>query len=134
MLLSILRQERRFTDEPAPVSWKDIDYGPTTHERPGDTVFFTARGQWNIEQALRRALRSLEQRGLVTLDRYVFRAEPVQGLLSPQIKWFCVDSDHHVPGDSRYMTGVLLTEAGRHIATLDEAASKRRRARRNAEA
>ena len=90
-----------------PVAWKAVDYGPTSEED-----FDTPRVQWNVEQATRRALRSLERRGLVELGRYCFRPFVEGGAFSPQIVWSYVDPDDHVPGDSRVMTGVLLTEAG----------------------
>ena len=107
------RNNMRSGDGPWPVAWLSIDYGDT-HTEEYDC--FTARGRWNLEQATRRALRSLERRGLVFLDRYVFRPEPIitngNGWGSPEIVWNYVDPDDHIPGESRIMTGVMLTDAG----------------------
>ena len=45
---------------------------------------------------VRRALRSLERRGLITLDRYVFDAEPIiNGWGSTEIKWSSKDRTSH---------------------------------------
>jgi hypothetical protein len=111
MLESILR---RSGERQEPVALRDIDYGPTALE--GDPDYSSARNQWNIEQAMRRALRSLERRGLVTLARYVFFPEPVSGFLgSVNMRWAYTAPDNHVPGDSRIMLGALLTDAGRAL-------------------
>jgi hypothetical protein len=93
-------------------AWKDVDYGPTRLE--GDADYSTARNQWNLEQSTRRALRSLERRGLVKLDRYVF-SEIAEGGMFPYISRDAIDPDDHVPGQSRIMTGVRLTEAGKKL-------------------
>jgi hypothetical protein len=132
MLHKLLNLETRFAPKsdpkPEPVAWRDIDYGPTSAESEGD--FFSARNQWNIEQVQRRALRSLERRGLVVLGRYVFQPEPVIGGFGwANIAWTYVRcQEHHVPGQSRFMTGVLLTEAGRQIALAEEAKLEAHRA------
>jgi hypothetical protein len=133
MLHKLLNLETRFAPKsepkpkPEPVAWRDIDYGPTSAEGEGD--YFSARNKWNIEQAQRRALRNLEQRGLVVLGRYVFQPEPViEGFGWANIAWTYVRQEHHVPGESRIMTGVLLTEAGRQIALAEEAKLEAHRA------
>jgi hypothetical protein len=77
--------------------------------------------QWNIEQAQRRALRNLQQRGLVELGRYVFLPEPILTALgTTSIVWRYRPPGDHVPGQSRIMTGVLLTDAGRDAAKQTE--------------
>jgi hypothetical protein len=53
---------------------------PTTHE--GDDDYFGPKRQWNIEQATRRALRSLERRGLVELGCYSFTPGAERGRLA----------------------------------------------------
>jgi len=107
MLESMLRLEKvctpSWSKEPWPVAWRELDYGPTD-----ETVFFTPRGQWNIEQATRRALRSLERRGLIKLGRYSFMADADE--------YGANDPDEHTPGRDRWMTGVLLTPEGRKAA------------------
>jgi hypothetical protein len=118
LLRSLLRLEKVRTPrgwEPFPVAWCELDYGPTEHM--GDNDYFGPRVQWNIEQATRRALRSLEARGLVELGQYSFRPYAGQSGLSPQIEWHYRDPDEHVPGQSRFMTGVVLTEAGRSVSS-----------------
>ena len=80
--------------------------------------YFTARGAWNREQTVRRALRSLERRGLVTLDRYVFSFHGDD--------WCCLEPDRHIPGDTRIMTGALLTEAGWAVVRAAVAAPQER--------
>ena len=96
-----------------PVPWREIDYGPG-----GEANYFTARGAWNREQTVRRALRSLERRGLVTLDRYVFSFHGDD--------WGCLEPDRHIPGDTRIMTGALLTEAGWAVVRAAVAAPQER--------
>ena len=95
------------------VAWRDVD----DYNTPADLDdYFSARATWNWEQTRRRALRSLEVRGLVELGRYVFSPEPVMGGISAHIVWTVVDPDHHRPGESRIMTGVRLTVLGREAA------------------
>jgi hypothetical protein len=100
-----------------PVAWRAIDYGPTSHED-----YDTARVQWNIEQATRRSLRSLERRGLVELGRCCFLpvADMIGRQLSPQIYWSHVHPDDYVPGEMRTMTGVVLTKAGWDVVEEEE--------------
>jgi hypothetical protein len=93
------------------VAWRDIDDGPRD-----ESDYLNARAAWNREQTMRRALRSLERRGLVELGRYVFFPEPVERHLSISIVWTVIDPDDHVPGESRIMTGVRLTALGREAA------------------
>ena len=96
--------------EESVVAWRDIDQGHTgTQESAPD--YFGARASWNREQTLRRALKSLERRGLVELGRYVFDNDP-RGIYN----WTVTDPDRHVPGVSRIMTGASLTPAGRAVA------------------
>jgi hypothetical protein len=54
-----------------PVAWCVLDYGPSKHE--GDDDYFSPRRQWNVDQAKRRALRSLEKRGLIERATYLSR-------------------------------------------------------------
>jgi hypothetical protein len=128
ILQSLLRREEADKKEyghAEPVAWKDLDYGPW-HEgsyKHGDEP----RQEWNREQALRRALRSLEKRGLVDLGQYVFTPFPEpyvtphpHHFLDARIKWMAMNPDQHIPGKMRIMTGVLLTEEGRRIAKLIE--------------
>jgi hypothetical protein len=71
MLEQVLKKEvKRAHCKPEPVAWKELDYGPTHYEGTDD--FYTARVQWNIEQAQRRVLRNLEARGWWTLAHSVF--------------------------------------------------------------
>lgn len=119
MLESI--QRRQDKEQGKPVAWRHINYGPTSNE--GKPDYFSARKQWNLEQAMRRALRSLEQRGLVELGRYVFQPyADVVGLGGPSIIWVCRPSDDHVPGESKIMTGAKITEAGREAIRKSESA------------
>ena len=92
------------------VAWRDIDNGPGGEDDPD---YFSARVSWNREQTMRRALRSLERRGLVELGRYVFAPEPINWTGSTSIIWTVRHPDDHVPGDTRIMTGVKLTALGR---------------------
>jgi hypothetical protein len=114
-----------------PVAWRAIDYGPSTASENASGTPDEGRAAWNIEQALRRSLRTLEQRGLVTLGRYCFRpdADMPRGTMSPSIFWTYVHPDHHVIGESRFMTGVLLTEAGWAIADAAQARIDKQRAK-----
>jgi len=96
------------------VAWKDVNYGPTSAEMDGD--YFGARAQWNLEQSVRRALRSLEMRGLVKLDRYCFHEFAEMGTFGTYTVLEATHPDNHVPGQTRIMTGVTLTEAGREVA------------------
>jgi hypothetical protein len=142
MLQSLLWLEKdrapSWSKTPWPVAWCELDYGPTSHEiedsswsrqtsnKPNPKV----TNEWNIEQAMRRALRNLEQRGLVELGRYAFmpyaeiqrhvtsNGEP-RPFASPTTIWVYQHPDEHIPGRSRYMTGVLLTEKGRQIASIE---------------
>ena len=118
--LSMLKQLLQFEKDDGgqlPVAWRALDYGPpqSDHTAP--------KGRWNIEQATRRALRNLEKRGLVDLGRYVFfpEAEPRRSdkdrTIDAIIQWVPVQPNRHVPGQSRKMTGVLLTDEGRRLAT-----------------
>jgi hypothetical protein len=108
------------------VAWMDIDCGPTSAE--GSPDYFSPRVQWNHEQSVRRALRSLERRGLVELGRYVFNvsADIVGGY--PRIMHDAAQPEAHVPGQSRIMTGARLTDAGRLAVAADEARAAGRRA------
>jgi hypothetical protein len=110
-----------------PVAWRAIDYGPTSSE--DDDFPSSARIHWNIEQATRRSLRSLERRGLVELGRCCFQPyAEIGGMGYPQIVWSYVRRRHRVPGETRTMTGVLLTNAGWALVAEEEAKNKRQRA------
>jgi hypothetical protein len=80
---------------------------------------------WNTEQSLRRALRSLEKRGLVELGTYSFmprqerqrlRGRHYRPALDAVGEWIAQDAWHHT-SRSHYMTGVSLTDKGRQVAT-----------------
>jgi hypothetical protein len=140
MLKQLLRLEKertpKWSEKPWPVAWKELDYRPSKSELP--EVVDRQKGQWNIEQATRRALRNLEKRGLVELGPYAFMQEADikivnispellespelrEILVAPQmqtavLEWYCIDIDNHIPGQSRIMTGVLLTDKGRRLA------------------
>jgi hypothetical protein len=92
-----------------------VDYGPTSHEVSDDN--FGSKHQRNLEQATRRALRGLEKRGLVRLDRYPFTPDTED----PTIHWRRVK--HHLPGQSRYMIGATLTDPGRVEAGAERLAA-----------
>jgi hypothetical protein len=108
---SILKSILRAKD--GVIAWKDVDYGPTDSE--GEADYQSARVQWNLEQSVRRALRSLERRGLVKLNRYCF-SDDIAGGPFPHITHSAIHPANHVPGETRIWTGVVLTEAGREIA------------------
>ena len=74
-----------------------------------------------MEQSIRRALRSLERRGLATLESYYFWEFAESGGMSPRIFWSYTHPKNYVPGKGRIMTGVLLTKAGWAIAAEEEA-------------
>jgi hypothetical protein len=116
MLGSIARQTSGHKNA---VAWREIDDGTTGCE---DNYDLSARAEWNREQSVRRALRSLEQHGLVRLRRYSFDPE-VRGELLPQIVWtrFC----GRVRGQTRTMTGVRLTDAGWALVAEEEAKEPR---------
>jgi hypothetical protein len=118
LLQSALRAERQQSEyrKGDPIAWRDLDYGPGGELRDD---YYGARHQWNIEQAKRRALRNLERRGLVELGAYSFSFMPAAAMVgsSLNILWICQGPDDHVPGQSRIMTGVLLTDEGRRLAT-----------------
>jgi hypothetical protein len=114
MLTQLLRLEKK---RPGPVAWRDLDYGPTSSEEDDD--YYDPRCQWNIEQVTRRALRSLERRGLVDLGQYSFPPKQVGG-----IRRGANGPANHLPGQDRFMTGVLLTGTGRRAAELAEARRK----------
>jgi hypothetical protein len=95
---------------PRPVAWRSIDYGAPGKNTDADWhASFTARGAWNREQAMRRALRSLERRGLVKLGSYAFRPEAADNV---EIEFVYCHPDRYIPGETRWMTGATLTEAG----------------------
>jgi hypothetical protein len=126
LLASIAREATRLSkkNRNEPVAWRAIDYGPTSTE--SDDNYDTARVQWNIEQATRRSLRSLKRRGLVELGRCCFSpvADMSRGGEVPQIFWNYVRRRRRVPGETRIMTGVRLTEAGWALVAEEEAKGK----------
>ena len=99
-----------------PIAWRELDYEAAGHHH--EDSFYNPSVKWNIEQSTRRALRSLEKRGLVELGRWVFELypEPHDPLWGTRYFWNYVDSDDHVPGESRIMTGVKSTALGREFA------------------
>jgi hypothetical protein len=101
-----------------PVAWRAINYGPSGEWRRDFDL--TARIMWNIEQAQRRSLRSLEQRGLVKLGRYSFNQYADRGGIGPQIFWSYTHPKNHVPGETRIMTGAVLTPAGWAVVEQEE--------------
>jgi hypothetical protein len=125
---SILKQLLQFEKDrgPDPIAWRELDYGLPVNDSHEKTD--TPKGQWNIEQAMRRSLRSLKQRGLVDLGRYAFdqavgdvrrvdNHELRASYLTADIEWHAVNPDQHIPGQSHIMTGVLLTDEGRRVAS-----------------
>jgi hypothetical protein len=97
-------------------AWRDIgvSYGDIDDDYFDDPA--TARRQdWNSEQSLRRALKSLQRRGLIGIARYVFMVMP-DGY---DLVHVCTNPENHVPGQTRIMTGAYLTDAGR--AMIDAA-------------
>jgi hypothetical protein len=125
MLRSILHATRALPEDLRwqPIAWKAIDYGPSKRKRA-----FNVGGERNLARAKRRALTSLERRGLVELGNYVFLplADSV-GFLGPKTEWCYCDPKHHIPGKSRIVTGVNLTTDGMKIAEAEEAAVADRR-------
>jgi hypothetical protein len=93
-----------------PVAWREIGNGISGADLDKD--FTEPNVQWNHEQTV---LRSLERRGLVTLDRYLFEAEAVSDVLGgPEIEWRHTPRGAY-PGDTRItrtMIGAMLTPAG----------------------
>ena len=79
---------------------------------------------WNTEQAKRRSLRSLEQRGLVELGRYSFYQYHAEGPM--EILWSYTHPKNHVPGETRIMTGVVLTLAGMNAVAQELEKQKQR--------
>ena len=76
----LVRVGDEFIREPCeePVAWRSIDRGPGG-EGPD---YFTPRAAWNREQVTRRALRSLERRGLVLARLFLFFRLPFRLLKS----------------------------------------------------
>lgn len=118
MLEKIACEIERAEDKDDPIAWRAIDYGATSSESDPDFCS-SQRIQWNIEQSVRRALRSMERRGLVELGSYYFSgdADWPKGRMGPEIIWSCAHPEDYVPGQGRIMTGVLLTDAGRAMVT-----------------
>jgi hypothetical protein len=84
----------------------------------------SAHIQWNLEQTTRRALRSLERRGLVKLGSYYFQPHADIGAFGfPKTVWICVRRSNYVPGEGRIMTGATLTTAGWAVVEEEKAAS-----------
>jgi hypothetical protein len=132
MLVSIAREAERWSrkDRDKPVAWRAVDYGPTSAEDEPD-YSTSARIQWNLEQATRRSLRSLERRGLVKLGRYCFWPHAESGGMGQaSIFWSYVHPEKYVPGEMRIMTGVVLTAGGRDVVAQEEKARARKRASR----
>jgi hypothetical protein len=108
LLIRLLQKEKHDW----PVAWREVNSHGWQHVSSPD--FDTARVQWNIEQTTRRALRCLQDRGLVRLGAHAF--DPIQG--NRGIEWCYIHPGKHVPGRSRWMTGAMLTEAGREVARM----------------
>ena len=101
------------------VAWKDIDDYPTEAEIEAEANTDRVDHPTH-EQSLRRALRSLQRRGLVTLARYSFEEEPRSGAFGlAYIYRIAHDPMWHVTGKMRLMTGVTLTEAGARLVAED---------------
>jgi hypothetical protein len=111
MLYSIAKECKRL-NRPA-VAWRAIDPGPPTVDH-GDVL--SPRVQWNIEQSIRRSLRSLERRGLVELGSYSFWPFPA----TEETWWLVQKFAEHVPGKDRIMIGAMLTAAGSALVAQAE--------------
>jgi hypothetical protein len=101
-------------DRDKPVAWRAVSYEAAAAFKLEDFVTPPAQREWNIEQSQRRALKSLERRGLITLGSYYFSpyAEETGFMHQARIYWSYTRPKDHVPGQSRIMTGIILTEAG----------------------
>jgi len=96
-----------------------VSYGNIDDDYGNDSAS-TRRQDWNNEQSLRRALKSLKHRGLIGVDQYVFMVLPV----GFDIAHICVNPKDHFPGETRIMTGAYLTDAGRAILDAATAIAK----------
>jgi hypothetical protein len=122
MLNSIAREATRWSKEhrKRPVACRAIDHGSTSAGANDDHQ--SARAQWNVEQAVRRSLRSLQGRGLVKLGRCCFYPVAYMNRVGgTQIFWNYVCRRHRVTGETRIMTGVLLTDAGWAMVAEEQA-------------
>jgi hypothetical protein len=123
-LLALEQNEEDYNGEP--IAWRMLKYGWTNSDYRNYVREDQAKIAWNVEQAQRRSLRNLEQRGLVTTGHYVFMpyAEsyiihaPDGHMAEAEIRWYYVHPRDHLPGESRRMTGVQLTDAGRQVAEM----------------
>jgi hypothetical protein len=136
MLRQLERLERRHAkvedEDQRTFPWSALDYGEIAHRkfcpvfdysRPLDALVNLGRLNWNREQTVRRALRSLERRGLVHLERHAFSLI----LVGHGVYWSSNVPEAHVPGESQLMTGVELTDAGRKLARAMRRAEKQRK-------
>jgi hypothetical protein len=102
-------------------AWRDIhvSYGNIDDDYGNDSAS-TRRQDWNNEQSLRRALKSLKRRGLIGVDQYVFMVLPV----GFDVAHICMNPENHIAGQTRIMTGAYLTDAGRAILDAATAIAK----------
>lgn len=124
MLGSIAYQEdwRRGHGLNPAVPWFEIDRGPDA-KRESVGYVETPDDRWSYEITVRRALTSLEKRGLVTTARYSFQPDTYRSSRrSSGMEW--VVARDHFPGECRLATGAVLTGAGRRV--VDEERRKRK--------
>jgi hypothetical protein len=143
MLRQLERLERRHAkikdEDQLTFPWSALDYGEIAHRKSGPVVDYSRfwesfddlrRRNWNREQTVRRALRSLERRGLVHLGRHAFSIVRVGN----SFYWGSNVPEAHVPGESHIMTGVELTDTGRKLARAMRRAEKQRKKEQTAAA
>ncbi|MDQ0320767.1 DNA-binding transcriptional ArsR family regulator [Pararhizobium capsulatum DSM 1112] len=104
----------RTTTMPQAVAWRDI-LDKMDHAYGGAGATNIPSNAWNKEQAVRRALRSLENRGVVELRRYRYYWVDGRTVGNKYVQgsWHILDDDqYYYPGEDRTMIGAVLTEAG----------------------
>jgi hypothetical protein len=134
ILLQLEAMERRHSkvkfEDMFAFPWSEPDFGEINHRKPGPALDFRkpkecfaelTRHNWNREQTIRRSLRSLERRKLVSTSRYAFTLVRV----GSSFYWDSTLPRAHVPGQSHIMTGVQLTDAGRKLARAMKRAAKK---------
>jgi DNA-binding MarR family transcriptional regulator len=136
MLRQLERLERRHAkvkdEDQFAFPWSALNYGEIAHRKSGPVFDYSQpqeffadlrRHNWNREQTIRRALRSLERRGLVYLKRHAFSLIRVGN----SIYWSSNIPEAHIRGESHIMIGVELTDTGRKLARAMRRAEKQRK-------
>jgi hypothetical protein len=126
MLEQLLALEQKEDYKGEPIAWRMLKYGWTNADYRAYVREDQAKQAWNVEQAQRRSLRNLEQRGLVRQGHYVFMpyaesytVHTTDGhMVEAEIIWYYVHPRDHLSGQSRMMTGVQLTKSGREYAEM----------------